>query len=311
MKKLKKRVLLVLGGNSKEREVSLESGKACYNALKKLGFNVTKLDPKKKYFNLIDFTKTDLIFNALHGKEGEDGIAQSYFEYFRIPYTHSGVIASMNAMNKIISKEIFKKNRINTPKYFFLSDKDYSEKNLKKIIRKKKFAFPVVVKPINEGSSIGVKICKNLKDLTVNSNKLIKKYEKLIFEKYIGGQEIQVAVMNREPLGAIELKPKRNFYDYKAKYTKSAKTEHIMPANISEKKYKEVLSIAKKTHAIMNCRGVTRSDFKYFKNKFYLLEINTQPGMTSLSLVPEIAKYKKISFNQLIKKIILDADINK
>ena len=145
----------------------------------------------------------------------------------------------------------------------------------------------------------------------MNSNKLIKRYEKLIFEKYIGGQEIQVAVMNREPLGAIELRPKRNFYDYKAKYTKSAKTEHIMPANISEKKYKEVLSIAKKAHAIMNCRGVTRSDFKYFKNKFYLLEINTQPGMTSLSLVPEIAKYKKISFNQLIKKIILDADINK
>ena len=310
MKKLKKRVLLILGGNSKEREVSLDSGKACYNALKKLGFNVTKLDPKKKYFNLIDFTKTDLIFNALHGKEGEDGIAQSYFEYFRIPYTHSGVIASMNAMNKIISKEIFKKNRIKTPKYFFLSDKDYSEKNLKKIIRKKKFAFPVVVKPINEGSSIGVKICKNLKDLTVNSNKLIKRYEKLIFEKYIGGQEIQVAVMNREPLGAIELRPKRNFYDYKAKYTKSAKTEHIMPANISEKKYKEVLSIAKKAHAIMNCRGVTRSDFKYFKNKFYLLEINTQPGMTSLSLVPKSLNIKNI-FNQLIKKIILDADINK
>ena len=141
MKKLKKRVLLILGGNSKEREVSLDSGKACYNALKKLGFNVTKLDPKKKYFNLIDFTKTDLIFNALHGKEGEDGIAQSYFEYFRIPYTHSGVIASMNAMNKIISKEIFKKNRIKTPKYFFLSDKDYSEKNLKKIIRKKNLHF--------------------------------------------------------------------------------------------------------------------------------------------------------------------------
>ena len=122
----------------------------------------------------------------------------------------------MNAMNKIISKEIFKKNRIKTPKYFFLSDKDYSEKNLKRLSEKKKFAFPVVVKPINEGSSIGVKICKNLKDLTVNSNKLIKRYEKLIFEKYIGGQEIQVAVMNREPLGAIELRPKRNFYDYKA-----------------------------------------------------------------------------------------------
>tara|TARA_Y100000817_G_C16580324_1_gene421641 strand:- start:46 stop:399 length:354 start_codon:yes stop_codon:yes gene_type:complete len=117
--------------------------------------------------------------------------------------------------------------------------------------------------------------------------------------------------MNSQPLGAIELKPKRNFYDYKAKYTKSAKTEHIMPANITKKKYNEVLSIAKKTHKIMNCRGVTRSDFKFFKNMFYLLEINTQPGMTNLSLVPEIARYNKITFTQLVEKIILDADINK
>ena len=311
MKKLKKRVLLILGGNSKEREVSLDTGKACYLALKKLGFHVTKFDPQKKYFNLIDFTKVDLIFNALHGKEGEDGIAQSYFEYFRIPYTHSGVVSSMNAMDKIISKEIFKKNKIKTPQYFFMSNKDYSEKKLKIFIKKKNFVFPVVIKPVNEGSSIGVKICKNLRELLHNANKLIKRYERLIFEKYIGGQEIQVAVMNSQPLGAIELKPKRNFYDYKAKYTKSAKTEHIMPANITKKKYNEVLSIAKKTHKIMNCRGVTRSDFKFFKNMFYLLEINTQPGMTNLSLVPEIARYNKITFTQLVEKIILDADINK
>ena len=130
-------------------------------------------------------------------------------------------------------------------------------------------------------------------------------------ENFVGGQEIQVAVLNSVPLGAIELKPKRRFYDYKAKYSKSANTEHIMPAKVTNSKYKEVLKIAKKAHQALGCKGVTRSDFKYFKNKFYLLEINTQPGMTSLSLVPEIAKYKKISFNQLIKKIILDADINK
>jgi len=133
----------------------------------------------------------------------------------------------------------------------------------------------------------------------------------LIFEEYIGGQEVQVAVINGDPLGAIELIPKRLFYDYKAKYTKKAKTQHVMPARISKKKYNEVLKIAKKTHKILNCRGVTRSDFKFFNNIFYLLEINTQPGMTSLSLVPEIAKFKGLSFESLVEKILLDANVNK
>ena len=140
---------------------------------------------------------------------------------------------------------------------------------------------------------------------------LIKKYNELIFEEYIGGQEIQVAVINGTPLGAIELIPKRLFYDYKAKYTKKAKTRHVMPAQVSEKKYKEVLALAKKTHKALDCRGVTRSDFKLFKNNFYLLEINTQPGMTSLSLVPEIANYKGLSFENLVEKILLDAGINR
>ena len=130
-------------------------------------------------------------------------------------------------------------------------------------------------------------------------------------EEYIGGQEVQVAVINGNPLGAIELIPKRLFYDYKAKYTKKAKTEHIMPARLSRKKYNQVLKIAKKTHISLNCRGVTRSDFKFYKNKFYLLEINTQPGMTSLSLVPEIANYSGLKFETLVEKILLDASINR
>ena len=130
-------------------------------------------------------------------------------------------------------------------------------------------------------------------------------------EQYIPGQEIQVAIINGKPLGAIELIPKRQFYDYKAKYTKSAKTKHIMPARLSKSKYLEVLNIAKKTHHAFKCRGVTRTDFKFYKGNFYLLEINTQPGMTSLSLVPEIANYKGINFDQLVEKILLDASINK
>ena len=310
-KKKFKKVLVVLGGTSGERAVSLETGKACIGALKKKGYRVKTFDPKFKNFNLIDKNNIDVIFNALHGKDGEDGVAQSYFEYLRIPYTHSGVISSFNAMNKVISKNIFMKHKIKTPRFISIKKSIKQNQHVRKIINSKKINFPIVVKPINEGSSIGVKICKNEKTLISSINNLIKKYQELIIEEYIGGQEIQVAVINGNSLGAIELIPKRLFYDYKAKYTKKAKTKHVMPARLSKNKYNEVMKIAKKTHNALNCRGVTRSDFKFFKNTFYLLELNTQPGMTSLSLVPEIANHKKISFETLVEKILLDASINR
>jgi D-alanine-D-alanine ligase len=311
VKKIKKKILVVLGGTSRERKVSLASGKACNKALKRIGYKVDTFDTAKKPFSKIKELKTDIIFNALHGKEGEDGIAQSYFEHLRIPYTHSGVITSMNAMNKVISKKIFKKNKILSPNFFSINKSGHEKINLKRKIKENKLTFPIVVKPNNEGSSIGVKICKNLKILSQETKKLIKNYETLIFENFIGGQEVQVAVIKGKALGAIELKPKRFFYDYKAKYLKSAKTTHIMPANISKQKYQEVLKIAEKAHRALKCKGVTRSDFKLCKNKFYILEINTQPGMTSLSLVPEIAKYKGISFENLVNTIVLDASIDR
>ena len=169
----------------------------------------------------------------------------------------------------------------------------------------------MVIKPINEGSSLGVKIIKDFKSLCRSSKFLFRKYNQLMFEKYIGGQEIQVAVINKNALGAIELVPKRSFYDYKAKYTKAAKTKHIMPARLSRKNYSKVLKLAKKAHKALGCRGVTRTDFKFYKNKFYILELNTQPGMTSLSLVPEIASHSGIIFEDLVEKILLDASINR
>ena len=306
-----KKILVVLGGNSREREISIKTGKACTAAIKRLGYKVDIFDPKQKSFFEIKKNKSNIIFNALHGEEGEDGYAQSFFEYSKIPYTHSGVISSMNAMNKLISKKIFIKNKIKTPLYEIIKKKNYNFLKRKKIIKTKKLKYPLVVKPNNEGSSIGVKICKNLISLKKNVETLLKTYNTLIVEQFIGGQEIQVAVLNGKALGAIELKPKRKFYDYKAKYLKSAKTDHIMPANITKKKYIEVLKIAEKTHKILKCRGVTRSDFKFINNKFYLLEINTQPGMTDLSLVPEIASYNKISFDKLVQKLILDASLTK
>ena len=310
-KKIFKNVLVVLGGTSGERAISLESGRACIKALKKKGYKVLSFDPKFKNFNLINKNKIDVIFNALHGKDGEDGVAQSYFEYLKIPYTHSGVISSFNAMNKVNSKKFFLKNRIKTPKFIFCDKSFFSKKKIEKILRYKKMKFPIVSKPVNEGSSLGVEVSKNKKKLLKAISRLLKKYDELILEEYVGGQEIQVAVINGKPLGAIELIPKRLFYDYKAKYTKKAKTKHIMPARLTKKKYNEVMMIAKKTHKVLNCRGVTRSDFKFKNNSFYLLEINTQPGMTSLSLVPEIASYKGLTFENLVEKILLDASINR
>ena len=306
-----KKVLVVLGGTSGERKVSLDSGRACIKALKKIGCKVSSFDPKKKSLSLINKKKVDIIFNALHGKDGEDGVVQSYFEYLGIPYTHSGVVSSYNAMNKVISKEIFKKNKIKSPEYFVFEKRNFNKIELNKSIKRKKIKFPIVVKPTNEGSSLGVRICENIQDLNKSTKFLFNKYSELIFEPFIEGQEIQVAIINGSSLGVIELQPKRKFYDYKAKYSKAAKTKHIMPANLKRYKYNEALKIAKKAHNALGCRGITRSDFKFFNNQFYLLEINTQPGMTSLSLVPEIANYKGISFRNLVKKILLNASLNR
>ena len=175
----------------------------------------------------------------------------------------------------------------------------------------RKIKFPVVIKPINEGSSLGVYICKNIKQLKSRYKKLIKEHDKVLIEKYIPGKEIQVAVMGGRALGAIELVPKRKFYDYEAKYSNKAKTKHIMPAAISQDKYEEVLKIAKKAHKLLGCRGITRSDFRFYKNKFYLLEVNTQPGMTKLSLVPEIAQHCGINFEDLVVWMIKDAGCNR
>ena len=243
----------------------------------------------------------------MHGQFGEDGYIQTILETFNIPYTHSGVLASAKAMDKEISKKIFLKNRILTPKYIKYSfDK---KKNEIINIVKNKLKFPVVVKPINEGSSVNVFICN--KNNFFNNLQKLKFYKNVMIEKFIPGREIQVAVMGNKTLGAIELRPKRKFYDYEAKYNPKARTEHIIPVSLAKEKYNNLLKIALKAHKVIGCKGVTRSDFKFYKNKFYLLEINTQPGMTKLSLVPEIAAYYGISFIKLLKWILNDASANK
>ena len=307
----KKRILVILGGTSREREVSLDTGLSCIKALKKSGYKILKFDPKFSSITEVKKNHADVIFNALHGKGGEDGKIQSFFEYIGIPYTHSGVLSSMIAMNKYFSKQIFIKNKIRTPNYFFLNKDDFSVANLKEKIKKSKIKFPIVIKPNDEGSSIGVKICKTYSSLKHAFNSLKNSYDNLIFETFIPGKEIQVAVIGGKAIGAIELRPRREFYDYAAKYKKSSKTLHIMPAEISKKKYNEVLKIAGKANKALKCRGVVRCDFRFYKNKFFLLELNTQPGMTSLSLVPEIAQHSKISFTKLVKWMVEDASLNR
>ena len=299
--------MIISGGISKERIISLDTGRQVAKELIKNNYKVKIAEPNLKLQIVIKLFKPSIIFNALHGQFGEDGYIQTVLETLGIPYTHSGVISSSIAMDKELSKKIFIKNRILTPKYFpYFFDKSKSE--LVKLIEKK-LKFPVVIKPINEGSSVNVFICS--KSNIFKKIKLLKDYKKVIVEQFIPGREIQAAIIGQKKLGVIELKPKRKFYDYQAKYNSKSKTQHIIPVDLSKKNYNKIMNLAFRAHTLIGCRGVTRSDFKFYKGKFYLLEINTQPGMTSLSLVPEIAAYHGISFIKLIELILKDASTKK
>ena len=305
-----KKILILGGGFSKERAISLVTAKCVLRALKKKNYKAIICEPDGKLIQKIKSFKPNVVFNALHGRFGEDGYIQALLEATKVKYTHSGVLASYIAMDKEVSKKIFLKNRITTPKYLKYK---FNKKNLisKKILFnvKKRLKFPAVIKPINEGSSVDVYICseknflRNLKKLSI--------YREILIEEFIGGREIQVAILGKKKLGAIELIPRRKFYDYEAKYNSKAKTKHIIPVNISNRDLNNVMNIALNAHNLIGCKGVTRSDFKFYKGKFYLLETNTQPGMTKLSLVPEIAAYSGMSFISLIEWIIKDASINR
>ena len=304
---MKKKILIISGGISKERSISLDTGKQVAKELSKNNYSIKIAEPDFKLLDEIKNFRPNIIFNALHGQFGEDGYIQTILETTGIPYTHSGVISSSIAMDKELSKKIFLKNNILTPKYISYKF-DKSNSDLINLIYKK-LKFPVVIKPLNEGSSVNVFICN--KSNIINRIKLLQNYNKIIIEELIQGREIQAAIIGKKKLGAIELKPKRKFYDYDAKYNTKAKTKHIIPVNLKKNDYNKIMNIALKAHNLIKCGGVTRSDFKFFKGKFYLLEINTQPGMTNLSLVPEIAAYHGISFIKLIELILKDASTKK
>ncbi len=234
---MKKNILILCGGISKERFISLETGKEVAKELQKNKYKVIMCEPDNDLIKKIKLYKPQVIFNALHGQFGEDGYIQAILETQKIPYTHSGVIASSLAMDKELSKKVFLQNKILTPKYIkFTFQKD--EKNIIQKIEKK-LKFPVVIKPINEGSSVHVYIC-NKKNFMKNL-KLMNIYREILIEEFIAGREIQVAIMGNKKLGIIELEPKRKFYDYEAKYNPDANTKHIIPVNLKKKTKKKLL----------------------------------------------------------------------
>lgn len=292
------RVALLKGGWSSEREVSLSSGAAAEKALKLLGYDVTAIDVTPAIGKVLTELKPDIVFNALHGQYGEDGTIQGLLELLGVPYTHSGVLASALAMHKARAKAIFRAAGLRCPEGGIYTIGD--------ILSTLPIPMPFVVKPIADGSSVNVFLVFEQSDL--NAMQGLPESLAMLVEPYIPGREIQVAVLDGRAIGAIEIRTTSKFYDYEAKYT-VGKAEHIMPAPLPEADYAEVLRLAERAHNALGCRGLTRSDFRYDdtgigQSLFYLLETNTQPGMTELSLAPEIALHHGITFVDLVRHLV-------
>ncbi|TNK93891.1 D-alanine--D-alanine ligase, partial [Wolbachia endosymbiont of Leptopilina clavipes] len=280
-------IAILSGGFSCEREISLMSGKAVKKALDSLSYNAIEIDVDSNIAQKLKKTNPALAFIALHGPYGEDGCIQGLLEILGIKYTHSEVMASAVAMNKVMSKHIFHSLNIDTPRGYVISREDVLKNNIK-------VDYPYVLKPINEGSSIGVHMIFSHEDYLELKNNSSTIMEKMIIEEYIPGIELHTAVLLNEAIGTMEIRPKNKFYDYEAKYTDGF-AEHIFPAKIPDNIYRMTLEHALKVHQFLGCKTVSRSDFRYNpqNNTLKMLEINTHPGFTELSLVPEIAKLTK------------------
>lgn len=299
-----KKILVLSGGFSAEREVSLVSGKGVAEALRRCGYEVVEHDltSARKLLEVLQSEKPDAVFNALHGNWGEDGEIQGFLDMLQIPYTHSGLAASFLGMNKLLTKEVCLANGIKTAEYRSLTYGEFKKHGAG-------IDFPYVLKPQSDGSSVGVFIVKNKDD----ENKVTYADEscRLLAEKYIAGKEITVAVIENKACAVTELRPKSEFYDYGAKYTNGA-TCHILPAKLDEKATATAMAYAEKIHKLLGCNMLSRSDFRYNENDgVVFLEINTNPGMTPLSLVPEQAKYAGISYEELCRKLVESATCRK
>jgi D-alanine-D-alanine ligase len=306
---MSKHVAVLMGGWSAEREISLRSGKACAEALTRLGYRVTRIDVGRDIATVLTTVKPDVALNVLHGRPGEDGTLQGILEILAIPYTHSGVMASAVAMRKDIAKELFRAAAVPIAEGVMVSRFEAAKRHV--------LAPPYVIKPLAEGSSVGVFIVQG--DHAHPPQELTRHDwpygDQVLAEKYIPGKELTCAVMGEEALGVIEIVPTVRFYDYEAKYAPGG-SQHLLPAPVSSFVYQEVRRLALAAHRALGCRGVSRADFRYDERVeetggLICLEVNTQPGMTETSLVPELAAHAGISFDELVRWMIEDASLNR
>jgi D-alanine-D-alanine ligase len=295
-----------MGGLSEEREVSLRSGAGVYNALKKVGYQAKTLDLSRDNLDRIKEIGPDVVFLALHGKFGEDGTVQGYLDILGIPYTGSGVETSAICMNKGTTKKIFCYEGVPTADFVIINKYQYRRnQELDQIL--KGLGLPVVVKAATQGSSIGVYIVKTESDLESAIEEAFKYDQEVVIEKFIEGPQLTVALLgNEEPqvLPVIEITAANEFYDYEAKYTPGM-CEHIIPARVSESINDKVMEISKRVYTSFKCRGYARIDFMIDKDENpYVLEINTIPGMTAMSLVPDAGRAAGISYEELVDRIV-------
>jgi D-alanine-D-alanine ligase len=329
-------IALFVGGTSPEREVSKSSGKAIYHVLNSLGYNCTLIDPAygtdqpksdEDFFSAKDFgeitnenliktinsdllDKIDLVFLALHGKRGEDGMIQSLLELKGIKYTGSGVLSSTIAMDKDLSKTLFLKNNVNTPSWFTIDKKFDRDEDIKLI--KSKFGYPLIIKPNDQGSTVGLSVVKNDEEIFKAIETAFQYSDLTVIEKYIPGREMTVAILEDKPLHVLEIFPKSGLYDYESKYT-SGMSEYIVPANVTEEVFAKMQQQAITAFRSLRCKVYGRVDFRLNdENVPFCLEVNTLPGMTETSLVPKMAYSVGISFEELIERIIRNSlDVQK
>lgn len=295
----KAKIGVLMGGWSAEREVSLRTGQAILSSLLRQGFNAVGIDVKEDLIQKLREEKIEIAFIALHGKFGEDGCVQGILEFLGIPYTGSGVLESALSMNKLYSRMIWEKAGIPVPPYRVLRKGEELRWKMK---------FPLVIKPVDEGSSIGVSIARNEDELKKAVEEAFRFSDVVLLEKYIKGKEVHVGILNEEVLGSVEIRPSRNFYDYTAKYTPGM-TEYLIPPTIDENTKKRLERTALRAHLLIGLKGVSRIDALVDGKRIYILEANSIPGMTETSLVPKIAASKGISFDALVLEILRGASL--
>jgi D-alanine-D-alanine ligase len=304
-----KHVAVLMGGWSAERDISLRSGKACADAAERIGYRVSRIDVDRDVAATLAALKPDAALNVLHGRPGEDGTLQGILEIIGIPYSHSGVLASALAMQKDIAKTVLKAAGIPVPGGLIASRAEAAKTHL--------LPPPYVIKPVAEGSSVGVFIVRE--DHKHPPQELTRADwsfgETVLVEPFIPGKELTCGVMGDKALGVIEVVPATKFYDYEAKYAPGG-SKHLLPAPIAPEVYKEVRRLSVAAHQALGCRGITRADFRYDDglagtDGLYCLEVNTQPGMTQTSLVPDMATHAGVAFEELVRWMIEDASLNR